>query len=226
VKTALRRLPPAPTMQQIAQGTAPRPGPGTGAPGGSPSAGTIAAPSSRFQRYRQRSGFFEIEYPDNWKPHADSRSHGVTLIPDGGVVQGGNGQQSMVYGVVVNHYVPFEGQVGSGSVFGEGQQDLHLDEATDDLIRELEQGNPHLKLVSNSRRRQRLDDAPAMSVVLAGRSPVTGQEERLTIFTRELPDHHVLYALFVAPGRDYTALSQTFQRMISSLRVDDRASHN
>jgi len=226
VKTALRRLPPAPTMQQVAQGAAPRPGPGTGAPAGRPSAGTIAAPSSRFQRYRQRSGFFEIDHPDNWKPHADSRSHGVTLLPDGGVVQGENGQQSMVYGVVVNHYIPFEGQVGPGSVFGEGQQDPHLDEATDDLIRELAQGNPHLKPVSNSRRRQRIDDAPAMSAVLAGRSPVTGQEERVTVFTRELSDHHVLYALFVAPGRDYTALSQTFQRMISSLRVDERASHN
>ena len=149
----------------------------------------------------------------------------MTFVPDGGVAQMSNGQQSLMYGVVVNHYVPFEGQVGSGSAFPGAAQDPHLDEATDDFIQQLARGNSHLRLVSNSKKRQRIDDAPALSVVLAGRSPVTGEEERVTIFTRELPDHHVLYALFIAPGRDYTALSRTFQRMISSLRVDDHASH-
>jgi hypothetical protein len=91
-----------------------------------------------------------------------------------------------------------------------------LEEATNDLVRELTRGNAHLRTVSRSTRRQRIDNARALSVVLAGRSPVTGEEERVTDFTRELPDDHVLYALFIAPGRDYNALSKTFQRMISS----------
>jgi Zn-dependent protease with chaperone function len=223
VKLALRRLPPAPTMAQVARGTAPAPG--SRAPSGTVSTGGIAAPSTRFERYRQRTGFFEIDHPENWEPHADSRGYGVTFVPDGGVAQLSNGQQSLVYGVVVNHYVPFEGEIGSAFP-GSEQDDRHLDEATDDLVREISRGNSHLRLVTNSKRRQRVDEGPAMSVVLAGRSPVTGQEERVTIFTRELPDHHIIYSLFIAPGRDYTALSQTFQRMISSLRVDDRATHN
>ena len=224
VKVALRRLPPAPTMEQVARGTAPSTG--GRAPSGTASTGGIAAPSSRFERYRQRTGFFEIDHPENWEPHGDTRGHGVTFVPDGGVAQLSNGQQSLIYGVVVNHYVPFEGQLGNGSAFpGAEEADPHLDEATDDFIQQLARGNSHLRVVPNSRKRQRIDDAPALSVVLAGRSPVTGEEERVTIFTRELPDHHVLYSLFIAPGRDYAALSRTFQRMISSLRVDDRAAH-
>ncbi|MFN2385768.1 MAG: M48 family metallopeptidase [Thermoanaerobaculia bacterium] len=224
VKVALRRLPPAPTMEQVARGTAPSTG--SRPPSGTVATGGIAAPSTRFERYRQRTGFFEIDHPENWEPHADAQGHGVTFVPQGGVAQLSNGQQSLIYGVVVNHYVPFDGQMGNGSAFpGAGQADPHLDEATDDFIREIARGNSHLRLVPNSRKRQRIDDAPAMSVVLAGRSPATGEEERVTIFTRELPDHHVLYALFIAPGRDYTALSRTFQRMISSLRVDDHAAH-
>jgi Zn-dependent protease with chaperone function len=221
VKVALRRLPPAPTMEQVARGTAPA---GSRAPAGSVETGGIAAPSTRFERYRHRNGFFEIEHPENWEPHADSRGYGVTFVPQGGVVQLSNGQQSLIYGVVVNHYVPFEGEIGSAFP-GSGEDERHLEDATDDLVREISQGNAHLRMVANSRRRQRVDDAPAMSVILAGRSPVTGEEERVTIFTRDLPDHHVIYSLFIAPGRDYAALSRTFQRMISSLRVDDRASH-
>ena len=41
----------------------------------------------------------------------------------------------------------------------------------------------------------------------------------------ELPDGHVLYALFVAPAQDYTALSRTFQSMVASLHVNDRSAH-
>jgi hypothetical protein len=86
--------------------------------------------------------------------------------------------------------------------------------------------NPHLRAVPGSMKRQTIDGANALSVVLAGRSPVTGADERVTVFTRELPDGHVLYALFVAPAQDYAALSRTFQSMVSSLRVNDQAAHS
>jgi hypothetical protein len=62
-------------------------------------------------------------------------------------------------------------------------------------------------------------------VVLSGRSQVTRQEERVTAFTRELPDGHILYALFIAPGTNYAGLNETFNRMMSSLQVSDEATH-
>jgi hypothetical protein len=61
--------------------------------------------------------------------------------------------------------------------------------------------------------------------VLSGTSPVTGEEERVTLYTRALPDGHVLYALMVAPAQDYGALQSTFQRMIGTLQVNDAAAH-
>lgn len=42
---------------------------------------------------------------------------------------------------------------------------------------------------------------------------------------RELPDDHVIYALFITPARDYNELRPTFDRMVSSLRVNDDAAH-
>lgn len=54
-------------------------------------------------------------------------------------------------------------------------------------------------------------------MVLAGRSPVTRQEERVALFTREVADDQIIYALFIAAERDYERLNETFNRMISSL---------
>ena len=38
-------------------------------------------------------------------------------------------------------------------------------------------------------------------------------------------DEHILYALLIAPGRDYATLSTAFNRMVQSLRVNDEAAH-
>jgi Zn-dependent protease with chaperone function len=217
VRADLSRMPRAGTMSQIAHGAT---------SSGSAPAGAIERPSTRMRTFRQRSGFFEIQYPENWRV-AESSGYGVTILPEGGAVRTSSGQDALIYGVVLNHYVPFEGSGGDvwnqprGPVSGQGS----LEQATNDLVNQLLQGNTHLRLVSNSMRRQTIDNARALSVLLAGTSPVTRQEERVTVFTRELPDGHVIYALFVAPGRDYSALSDTFQKIISSLNVNDRSYH-
>lgn len=221
-RAALRNEPPAVSMKQIAQGaTVPASGRG-------PVAGDlrIDQPSSRFRTFEQRKGFFAIQYPDNWKPYESQNGFGVTIVPQGGIVQTGSGQSSVVYGVVVNHYDPFEGSVnGRTGTRGPFSGKTSLDDATNDLVAQLTQSNPYLSLVRGSARRQTIAGARAISLALSGQSPVTGQEERVTVFTRELPDGHVLYSLFIAPGADARTLSGTYDRMIASLRVNDEAAH-
>lgn len=225
VKGELRRLSPAVSMQQVARGGAPQ--------GGGPTSGTrtaarrIEAPSSRLLTYRQRNGFFQIDYPENWRPYEGSAGYGVTIAPREGVVETEGGPQTLVYGVVVNHYDPFEGSIAGRSPASGGpvSGQTSLEGATNDLVRQLTLSNPHLRPLRGSERRRTIGGARALSLVLSGTSPATGLEERVTVFTRQLPDEHVLYSLFVAPGRDYAALSPTFERMISSLAVDDRAIH-
>lgn len=216
----LRRMPRAQTMGQIAQAAS-----GSGsAP--SQQAG-VERPSTRMRAFRQRGGFFEIQYPENWRVSEASNGHGVTILPDGGAVRASNGQDVLVYGVVINHYEPFEGSIGN--VFTDRREPVtgsgSLEQATNDLVNQLVQDNRHLGVVRNSTRRQTIDGGRALSVVLAGTSPVTRVEERVTVFTRELPDGHVIYALFVAPAQNYSELSNTFQTMVSSLRVNDNSAH-
>ena len=225
----LRRLPRAQTMGQIAQAAT---GSGSGQTTSSGQAPTqqagIERPSTRMRAYRQRGDFFQIQYPENWRVSEGGSAHGVTILPEGGAVRASNGQDVLVYGVVINHYEPFGGSVGN--VFTDRQDPVTgrqgtLEQATNDLVDQLVQNNRHLSYVRNSIKRQTIDGANALSVVLAGTSPVTRVEERVTVFTRELPDGHVIYALFIAPAQDYSELSNTFQRMVSTLRVNDNAAH-
>jgi hypothetical protein len=119
-----------------------------------------------------------------------------------------------VCGVIINHYDPFDGN-GDGT----------LEEATDDLVRQILRGSPHLREEGGSEQRQRVDGARGISVDLEGRSPVTGENERVRVLTRELTDGHVLYALFVTPRDEASRIEPAFDRMVDSLRVNDRVVH-
>ena len=111
MRADLRGLSPAPS--QVAQrGEEPRSQDSRDNPDSGRYDVRVDEPSSRFQRFEQRNGFFTIEYPENWRAYASESGQAVSLAPDGGVVETRNGQQAMLYGVIVNHYAPFED--GSG----------------------------------------------------------------------------------------------------------------
>jgi hypothetical protein len=138
----------------------------------------------------------------------------VVIAPEGGIQDGSGRGQDIAYGVVINHYDPFD-RSGSGT----------LEDATDDLVGQVRRTSPHLRPQGRPERQRAIDGARAMSVELLGPNPLTGTQERVTVVTRELPDGHVLYALFVAPRDDATTLRPGFNRMLDSLRVNDRTAH-
>ena len=225
-RAELQGMPKAPSMQQIAQGK-------TTGSGGTVDT-SIARPSASFRSFEQRGHFFQMEYPANWRVYEPSHGYGVTFAPDGGYVDTGGEERNLIYGVIVNHYDAFNSETserfiysGSGFVDNTARTEsrINLASATNDIVSQILRTNPHLKLVPNSQRTDTVSGALALSVVLAGPSPVTHEEERITVFTRELTDDDVIYALFIAPGQDYKELRGTFNRMIASLDVNDAAVH-
>jgi hypothetical protein len=228
VKSELSRMRPAPSMQQIAEGQrAPSTAPRSGSADRPVAEIRIDGPSEEFRVFAQRDRLFQIEYPDNWRIYEADQGYGVTIAPDGGFVDAGGPERDLVSGVIVNHYDPFEDDSSDRFADGSGliEGSTNLVRATNDLLGQILRTNPNLELIRDSERRDRIDGAPSLSVVLAGRSPVTRQEERVTVFTREIPDDHIVYALFIAPQRDYDRLNETFNRMISSLGVSDETTH-
>jgi predicted Zn-dependent protease len=228
VQSRLRGLSPA-GSQQVVQSN---PIPAQDTAGFGRVAVNVAAPSSRFLKFEHPNGFFTIDYPDNWTAYPSGLA--VSMAPEGGVVTGSDGRQAMVYGVIVNHYAPFAGpedrwrgslQRNYAPFEDRTRPRAELEDATDDLVRTILAANPYLRAEETAARPERIDAAPGFSMLLAGTSPVTGEEERVTVYTRGLPDGHVIYAVFTVPGRDDAALQRTFARMLRSLVVNDQAAH-
>jgi len=221
IQSQLGKLPAAPTTAQLAQSQTPTPT--TGSNGLS-----IENPSSQFRVFQQAEGLYQLEQPDNWSAYVASGGLGVTIVPRGGFTTASSGRQNIGYGVIVNHYVPFEGVVGAqfvdpnGSMFGQ----TSLDEATSDLVRHILQANPYLTRVVGSEQSQTLACHASLFVPLVGRSPDTGIDERVTVVARQLPDDHIVYMLLIAPAAEYATLAPTFDRMVRSLRTDEHLSHN
>lgn len=193
----------------------------------------IPAPSSTFSRFRHGNGFFTVDHPSNWRTYQSGLA--VSIAPEGGVVEMSNGQPNLLYGVIVNHYAPFEGADDrwnsslqrSYTPFEDRTRPprAFLEDATDDLVRQLISSNTYLSAVSGSVRSEVIDGAQGYSVLLNGRSPVTGEDERVTLYTRGLPDSHVIYMVCISPARESSVMDQTCARMIRALQVNDGSAH-
>ena len=197
---------------------------------------TVPAPSSRYVKFDQPNDFFSIQYPSNWRSFATTTNFAASFAPEGGVVETNDGTAVMAYGVIINHYAPFNGESArranslqrNYAPFEDRRENAtrgSLEEATDDLIYQVLATNTYLRAESGSARAEEIDGAKGYSVLLSGRSPTTGEDERVTAYTRELTDGHVLYALCVAPSREWTSLDQTCTRMLRTLIVNDDAAH-
>ncbi|HKQ78621.1 MAG TPA: M48 family metalloprotease [Blastocatellia bacterium] len=184
-------------------------------------------PSSHSRDYWQPGGFwFQVAYPENWRAYPSGDKLGVTFIPPGGVIEA-RGQTQLIYGAVINRYRP----IGDNSLWtglrrrsfryigGRGE----LVEATNDLLDSVLQNNPHLDFARGSDRRGSKNGLTAITLTLTGRSPSTGRDERVKLYTSELDDGDVVYAIFVAPDDEYGDFRPAFERMLRGLKIDDGA---
>jgi len=223
IKSELRGLGPARTMGEIAKTAAANPGTSNGPMTSSTSTGRIEAPSTSFRSYRNSSGAYEIAYPSNWRVY-DSGGFAVTIAPEGGVGNVGD-RTEVVYGLIVNHYDPFGNTPRSYLNNGSTSTQTTLQDATDDLVAQIRQGSPHLKVLRGSGKQFRLDGKTALTATLRGKNPNTRIEERVTVVTRALPDGHLIYALFVTPEQDAARYSNVLNQMVASINVDDAHRH-
>jgi hypothetical protein len=136
------------------------------------------------------------------------------------VIATGQGRQEIIEGVIVNHYAPFEDRLRSRFQRPQDTSTI-LREATDDLVHQMLRSNPYLEVSDDSWRRGTIDEKSSISVQLSGISSVTSEREEVKLFTRLLPDNHVIYAIFIAPSREFSELGTTFDKMLSSLDVRD-----
>lgn len=196
-----------------------------------PVAPDVPAPSPQFTRFSNDEAPVTLDYPDNWDAYGAGPA--ISFVPAGGMVERGDGAPNMVQGVIVNQYEPFEDDVARWNnsltrhyaPFDRSRPRGILEDATDDLVRQILGANPYLSAPARSARSEMIEGLRGYSVRLTGKSPVTGQVERVTVYTRMLPDEQVIYMACVAQGRTAVTMERACARMVQSIRVNETAAN-
>jgi hypothetical protein len=197
VQARLKQMSPAPTTEQATKNTGNRPT-GTAGEGRTPT-GRVPAPSSSFRTYTE-GNMFKVSVPSNWREIAAQSD--VTFAPDGAYGQA-NGQNVFTHGVQ----------------FGAARNESHnLQDATDELIDSLGQANPGLRR-SAGYDRVNLSGRAGLRTVLQNSESITGQPESIVVFTTQLRDGNLFYAVAVAPQNDFNAYRGVFDKVIRSIQL-------
>ena len=180
-------------------------------------------PSDRFKSFQ--NSILRIDYPENWQAYGQGDA--ATIAPRGGLLDDGNGNQALAYGVIVNIYDPHrdsynqqQQQQLQGGGYGQGsRQDSHalLEQATDQLVQELRLSNRNMRLV-RSHDDISVNGSDALSTYLSNDSPLGGRETDWLI-TVQRPEGGLLFLVFTAPERDFQGYESAFQQMLYSVRI-------
>jgi len=174
--------------------------PRTAAPGGGDPIQPPAAPSGNLAAY-QNAGL-TLKYPDNWKQFGGD-DNGVVFGPEGGVVNDGSGHGALAYGLTV------------GTVKGQGTDVNGLESATKQIISELQQTNPNMK-VTRAAQNVKLNEQPGMAVYLSNDSPGGGQETDWLITVAR--PQGMMYFVCTAPVAEFENYRKACGAVLDSVR--------
>lgn len=198
VQARLGRMPRAATMAEIERSGQRNPSGG----GGTTASGTysrrVEYPSSRYRTYNA-GNLVSLSIPDNWRQVSQGES--ATFAPEGAY-----GNEGITHGAMIG-----VAQSSGGN----------LQTATRNYISDLLQSNNYLQQ-QGGMTRGTIDGREAIATTLAGRSPITGQTEAVTIYTTFLRDGSLMYIAMVAPQAESGTYSRVFNQMIRSLQINDR----
>jgi hypothetical protein len=198
VQARLKQMAPAPTTEQATKNAGSRP---TGTSGGETRmpTGRVSAPASSFRTYTE-GDMFKVSVPSNWREIPGQSS--VTFAPDGGHGQA-NGQSLFTHGVEL----------------GAARNETHdLETSTTELLESLAQANPGLSR-STAFDRVTLAGRPGLRTVLTNSQSATGQPESIALFTTQLRDGNLFYAVAVAPRTEFDAYRGVFDKVIRSIQL-------
>src|SRR5205823_12473289 len=152
--------------------------------------GKPAPPSGRLTTLSGNG--LQFRYPDNWRQYGQGSA--MTFAPDSGIVNG-----ALAYGMMIAEFEP--------DYHGQGQ--ISLDEATDQLISNLQRSNANMR-VTRSHERTRVGGQPALITEATNQSPAGGRETDWIVTTMR-PDGTMYYVVGVAPQNEFGTYLRAFE---------------
>ena len=108
-----------------------------------------------------------------------------------------------------------------GVNFGVAQtSSRNLQQATNELISSLQQGNANLRSRTGYQRTT-IDGRSALAIGLNNVNEATGRQEIVSIVTTQLRNGGLLYMIAVAPNDDFANYQSVFQNILRSMQVND-----
>ncbi len=200
VQSELSRMGQAPTMSEIGRRSAQNQQGGNQYPDDSRVEQQVEFPSPNYRTYAP-GNVFQISVPSNWQQFESQNS--VTFAPRGA-------------------YGNFQGQ----SVFTHGTiagvanaQTANLEEASDRYIGSMLRSNSYLQPQGSYQQRS-IQGRRALAITLAGRSPVTGRTELVTIYTTMLRNGNLFYLINAVPREEYNRYGNVFSNIVRSVRLN------
>jgi beta-barrel assembly-enhancing protease len=203
IKERLRRYPRAQTMAEIQRngGRYPSDTSGNNYPS-NPPRGRVEYPSSRFRTYSEFS-VVQVSVPDNWRELSDQGSS-VWFAPEG-AFGSTNGQVVYTHGV----------NVGTART-----NSRDLQQATNEFVSALQQGNGNLRARGNYQRMD-VDGRYGLLITLGNTNEATGRAEIINVVTTQLRSGDLLYLITVSPENEYSNYQSTFLNILRSMRLND-----
>jgi len=158
---------------------------------------TVPYPSASYRTY-QNGNWIRINVPSNWQELSGQGD--VTFAPEGAF-----GNQGITHGAMVGLH-----QSRGGT----------LAQATQDYISGIVQANAYLRQQGASSRAT-VSGRQSYVTTLTGRSPVTGRNETVTVYTVPMRSGDMLYIAAVAPSDDAYRYNSAFRTMVNSIRLND-----
>lgn len=157
----------------------------------------VPMPSSRYRTY-QSGNWIRMNVPGNWEEFAGQSD--VTFAP-----QGAYGNQGITHGAMIGLYR------SRGGTFNQ---------ATQDYVNGILEANPYLRQQSGFSQ-TRVSGRQAYVTTLTGRSPVTGRDESVVIYTLPMRSGDLFYVAAVAPTSESYRYNNVFRSMVNSIRLND-----
>ncbi|MGZ8843891.1 MAG: M48 family metalloprotease [Pyrinomonadaceae bacterium] len=163
--------------------------------------GQVEYPSSRYRTYN--GGSFTVSIPENWREINQQNS--LWFAPNGAYGSSANGQNvfthAVNFGIAPTRY-------------------RNLQQATDDFINSLQQGNRSLRARSGYQRMD-VDGRLGQLITFDNVNEATGRAEIVNVVTTQLRNGQLFYMIAVSPSDEYRTYQNTFLTIARSLRLND-----
>ncbi len=199
VQARLRGQPRAQTMAEIERGGQRNP---TANTGGNTNSGaysrTVQSPSAQYRTFNNNG--ISVDVPNNWREMSGGSD--IIFAPEGAYGNDGITHGALIAATTANT--------------------RDLNQATQNYLRDLlqNQSNSYLRQ-SGSSYRTTVAGRDALQTTLSGRSPITGENETVNIYTVQTRNGNLLAVATVAPQTESTRYRNVFSTMLRSLQIND-----